>query len=134
MAGVCAARAGRGRANVPRRARGDQEKDHETWHFSVSQLRRREWWAAELGRPFAAWPKGLAGRENQAYDAALAALATGVLDRRGASRRHQVHRIETPEREDLGDAVCQLSQTDDARRLGVTEEMAQCWFDQARDY
>ncbi|WP_228529761.1 hypothetical protein [Diaphorobacter caeni] len=42
--------------------------------------------------------------------------------------------IETVERDDLGDAVWQLAQQDSVKTLGVTEELAQEWFDVARDY
>lgn len=42
--------------------------------------------------------------------------------------------IETTEREDLGEAVWQLSQSDHLIGQPITEEMAQHWFDAARDY
>ncbi|MCL2716022.1 MAG: hypothetical protein FWD68_15990 [Alphaproteobacteria bacterium] len=125
----------------PSTGQGDPEKDRKTGYFSVSQLRKAEWWAAEFGRPFSAWPKRSARVANEAYDAALKALAgaSSIAEAQAAFTRfimrfNKLKGIETPEREDLGDAVCQLSQTDDARRLGVTEEMAQDWFDQVRDY
>lgn len=42
--------------------------------------------------------------------------------------------IETTEREDLGEAVWQLSQSNHQIGQSIPEEMAQGWFDAARDY
>ncbi|MBE1554007.1 hypothetical protein H4683_001082 [Filibacter limicola] len=42
--------------------------------------------------------------------------------------------IETTEREDLDEAVWQLSQSDHLIGQPITEEMAQRWFDAVRDY
>ncbi|MOA59170.1 hypothetical protein D3C78_1837230 [compost metagenome] len=42
--------------------------------------------------------------------------------------------IETTEREDLGEAVWQLSQSDHLIGQSISEEMAQRWFDAAREY
>jgi len=110
-------------------------------HVSVSQLRKPEWWAAQYGRPFSGWPACLAKLANAAYDAALAALADArsLADAETAltafaARFNTLKGIETPERDDLGEAVWQLSQSADAARLGVTQEMAQRWFDAVRDY
>ncbi len=112
-----------------------------TGHHSVSQLRKPEWWATEYGRPFSSWPKRLAKLANEAYDAALAALAQArsLADAEAAItaftvRFNSLKGIETTEREDLGEAVWQLSQSD--HRIGhpIPEEMAQGWFDAARDY
>lgn len=112
-----------------------------TGHASVNQLRKPEWWAAEYGRPFSAWPKRLAKLANEAYDLALAALANGhsLADAEAALiaftvRFNGLESIETGERDDLGDAIWQLGRSDHAMRLGVTEDMAQSWFDNARDY
>lgn len=108
---------------------------------SVSQLRKPGWWDAEFGRPFSAWPRRLAKLANEAYDAALAALAKAhsIADAEAAftaftERFNTLKDIETIESDDLGEAVWQLSQSDHAARLEVTEEMAQRWFDEIRDY
>ncbi|MFC4255923.1 hypothetical protein GRI97_12695 [Altererythrobacter xixiisoli] len=110
-------------------------------YTGVSQLRKPEWWDKEYGRPFSGWNRASAKIANQAYDAALDALAQGQsrADAEAAikefSRRFNgMKQIETTEREDIGDAVWQLSQTADAARLGVSEDMAQEWFDAVRDY
>lgn len=110
-------------------------------HASVSQLRKAQWWEAEFGRPFSAWPKRQARLANQAFDQALVQLAEAqdlaqaeTAITAFARRFNALKGIETSEREDLGEAVWQLGQCADAVRLGVTETLAQQWFDQVRDY
>ncbi|UQZ37496.1 hypothetical protein C2I18_11690 [Paenibacillus sp. PK3_47] len=110
-------------------------------HASVSQLRKPEWWTAEYGRPFSAWPKRLAKTANEAYNTALAALAEArsLADAEAAItaftvRFNTLKGIETAEREDLGEAVWQLSQSNHHIGRPIPEEMAQGWFDAARDY
>ena len=112
-----------------------------TNYASVSQLRKPEWWTTEFGRPFSSWPKRLAKLANEAYDAAQAALAQArsLADAEAAItaftvRFNTLKGIETIEREDLGEAVWQLSQSDHLIGQPITEEMAQRWFDAARDY
>lgn len=110
-------------------------------YASVSQLRKPEWWTSEFGRPFSSWPKRLAKLANEAYNAAQAALAQArsFADAEAAItaftvRFNTLKGIETTEREDLGEAVWQLSQSDHLIGQPITEEMAQHWFDAARDY
>ncbi len=110
-------------------------------YASVSKLRKAEWWTTEYGRPFSSWPKRLAKAANEAYDVAKEALAqakslteaeaaiTGF-----AKRFNTLKGIETTEREDLGEAVWQLSQGDHLIGEPIPEELAQRWFDSARDY
>lgn len=112
-----------------------------TNYASVSQLRKPEWWTTEFGRPFSSWPKRLAKLANEAYDAAQAALAQArsLADAEAAItaftvRFNNLKGIETIEREDLGEAVWQLSQSDHLIGQPIAEEMAQRWFDAARDY
>ncbi|GAB7528133.1 hypothetical protein PS3A_05400 [Pseudomonas sp. 3A(2025)] len=120
-----------------------QQLKKRTWarHASVSQLRKAQWWEAEFGRPFSGWPKRQATQANQAFDRALVQLsdAQDLTQAQAAitafARCFNAFKgIETSEREDLGEAVWQLGQCADALRLGVTESMAQQWFDQVRDY
>lgn len=110
-------------------------------YASVSQLRKPEWWTTEFGRPFSSWPKRLAKLANEAYDVAQAALANArsLADAEAAItaftvRFNTLKGIETTEREDLGEAVWQLSQSDHLIGQPITEETAQRWFDAARDY
>lgn len=110
-------------------------------YVSVSQLRKPEWWMTEYGRPFSSWPKRLAKIANEAYDAAQAALAQArsLADAEEAItaftvRFNTLKGIETTEREDLGEAVWQLSQSEHRIDQPITEEMAQGWFDAAREY
>ncbi|KMZ39822.1 MULTISPECIES: hypothetical protein [Bacillales] len=112
-----------------------------TDYASVSQLRKPEWWTTEFGRPFSSWPKRLTKLANEAYDVAQAALAQArsLTDAEAAItaftvRFNTIKGIETTEREDLGEAVWQLSQSDHQIGQPITEEMAQSWFDAARDY
>lgn len=112
-----------------------------TEHASVSQLRKPEWWTAEYGRPFSSWPKRLAKLANEAYSTAQAALAKvrSFHDAEAAItaftvRFNTLKGIETTEREDLSEAVWQLSQSEHQIGQPITEEMAQRWFDAARDY
>lgn len=108
---------------------------------SVSQLRKREWWQSEYGRPFSGWNSRMAKSANTAYDAARLALegARNVEDAQAAITAFASHfngmkGIETAEREDIGEAVWQFSQLARVVRLGVSEEQAQRWFDAVRDY
>ncbi|WP_042161251.1 hypothetical protein [Paenibacillus gorillae] len=110
-------------------------------YVSVSQLRKAEWWAAEFGRPFSSWPKRMAKLANEAYNEAQASLAQArsFVEAEAAItaftlRFNSLKGIETTEREDLGEAVWQLSQSDHQIGQPLTEEMAQRWFDAARDY
>ncbi|WP_429843547.1 hypothetical protein [Brevibacillus sp. FIR094] len=112
-----------------------------TSYASVSQLRKPEWWTTEFGRPFSSWSKRLAKLANEAYDVAQAALAQArtLADAEAAItaftvRFNTLKGIETIEREDLGEAVWQLSQSDHQIGQPITEETAQRWFDAARDY
>ena len=83
----------------------------------------------------------MAKQANEAFDAALASLASAhsLADGEAAfteftQRFNTLKGIETAEREDLGEAIWQLSRSEHAVRIGVTEELAQRWFDAARDY
>ncbi|MFD2117885.1 hypothetical protein ACFSTH_17585 [Paenibacillus yanchengensis] len=119
-----------------------REKTHPwTGYASVSQLRKPDWWNTEFGRPFSSWSKRLAKLANQAYDAAQAeiAKARSFADAKAAitaftTRFNTVKGIETTEREDLAEAVWQLSQSHHLIGEPILEEMAQQWFDAVRDY
>ncbi|MFE4709411.1 hypothetical protein ACFRAM_00945 [Paenibacillus sp. NPDC056722] len=110
-------------------------------HASVSQLRKPEWWLTEFGRPFSSWPKRQAKLANEAFNVAQVSLAQArsFADAEAAitaftMRFNTLKGIETTEREDLGEAVWQLSQSNHLIGQPITEEMAQSWFDAARDY
>ncbi|MFD0716391.1 hypothetical protein [Paenibacillus sp. GCM10027626] len=112
-----------------------------TEYTSVSKLRKPEWWTTEFGRPFSSWPKRLAKLANEAYDVAQVTLAQArsLAEAEAAItaftvRFNSLKGIETVEREDLGEAVWQLSQSDHLISQPIPEEMAQRWFDAARDY
>jgi len=108
---------------------------------SVSQLRKREWWQSEYGRPFSGWNSRMAKSANAAYGTAQSALESAsnpaeVQAAISAFTRHfnSMKGIETTEREDIGEAVWQFSQLAQVERLGVSEAQTQRWFDEARDY
>ncbi|TYP79364.1 hypothetical protein BCM02_101482 [Paenibacillus methanolicus] len=112
-----------------------------TDHASVSQLRKPEWWTTEFGRPFSSWPKRLARLANEAYNVAEASMAQArnLADAEAAItaftvRFNTLKGIETTEREDLGEAVWQLSQSKHMIGQPIREEMAISWFDAAREY
>ena len=110
-------------------------------YTSVTKLRKPEWWQSEYGRPFSAWNSRMAKSANAAYEIARDALA-GANDgaaveaalKAFASHFNDIKGIETAEREDIGEAVWQFSQVGRVVELGVTEEQAQRWFDEVRDY
>lgn len=113
------------------------------WHeyASVSKLRKPDWWQSEYGRPFAGWNSRLAKAANASYDTALAALekagnaeAAKVAITAFAGHFNGMKGIDTTEREDIGEAVWQFSQLAHVAKLGVTEDQAQLWFDDVRDY
>ncbi len=110
-------------------------------HTSVTMLRKPEWWEKEYGRPFSGWPARQSKRANAAYDEAQAALAQAGSEADAqraftdfAAGFNGFKGIETTEREDIGEAVWQLAQTEHLSALGVTEEKALQWFDESRDY
>ncbi|QQQ02985.1 hypothetical protein [Lysobacter enzymogenes] len=110
-------------------------------YAAVSQLRKPEWWQREYGRPFAGWSGRNAKAANAAYDTALQALeqagdaaAAKAAVVAFAAHFNDLKGIETGEREDIGEAVWQFSQLAHVAALGVGEEQALGWFDEARDY
>ena len=110
-------------------------------YASVSKLRKVEWWQSQFARPFAGWGSRLAKAANAAYDAAVDALAKAdsaqavkATITAFATHFNTMKGIETTEREDLGEAVWQLSQLARVASLNVTEEQVQRWFDEARNY
>ncbi|MNT66387.1 hypothetical protein D3C72_2044480 [compost metagenome] len=83
----------------------------------------------------------MAKAANAAYDAAVDALAKAdsaqavkATITAFATHFNTMKGIETTEREDLGEAVWQLSQLARVASLNVTEEQVQRWFDEARNY
>lgn len=110
-------------------------------HTSVTKLRQPEWWQSEYGRPFSGWSGRMAKSANAAYDAARDALqsardvgAVQAAIQAFTGHFNGVKGIETAEREDIGEAVWQFSQLARVIDLGVTEDLAQRWFDAVRDY
>jgi hypothetical protein len=122
-----------------RRLRGELRRSDRQWrHSSVSQLRKPEWFATEYGLPFSAWPARRAKQATTAYRAARHAIvnATAPAEVEAAIRGfvgvvNTMPGIETPDREDAGEAVFQLAS---GTPFGDLTEPAQRWFDQTRDF
>ncbi|MCM3782044.1 hypothetical protein M3231_03580 [Neobacillus mesonae] len=128
-----------------KRLKQEMKKRAETrpWigHASVSKLRKHEWWSTEFERPFWAWPKRLAKLANEAFNVAQTNLAQArnfadaeAVITAFTVRFNTLKGIETTEREDLGEAVWQLCQSDHMIGQPITEDIAQRWFDSARNY
>lgn len=110
-------------------------------YSSVSQLRKPEWWSKEYGHPFYGWPAARAKLAHAAYDLAEQSLLQAQNREQAqaalsmfAARFNTVKGMETSEREDLAEAVWQLAQLPQARALGLSDALAQQWFDEARNY
>ena len=113
---------------------GDRE-----WQLSwVSELRKPEWFVEEYGLPFDNWSAKAAKAATKAYKTAAAAIAgaSAVAEVEAAVREftrtfNSAPGIDTPEAEDLGDAVRLLAAN---APLDVAPELAEGWFDAERDY
>lgn len=110
-------------------------------YANVSKLRKPDWWSREYGRSFSAWAPKVAKTANAAYDTALTALELGRNEAEVkaaitafAEKFNAMAGIETTERDDIGEAVWQFAQLSHVVALGVTEDDAQRWFDEVRDY
>ncbi len=110
-------------------------------HTLISKLRKPTWWQSEYGRPFAGWNSRLAKAANAAYDSAREALegAANVAAVQAAVTTFTVQfnvmkGIETAQREDIGEAVWQLSQLPHVVALGLSDAQLQHWFDEVRHY
>jgi len=110
-------------------------------YSGVSKLRKPEWWEKEYGNPFREWRGKLKKIADSAYQTAQTTLQQAVTQEQAqaafsafAERFNHRNDIETIEREDIGEAVFKLAQLPHLAELGVSEEMAQQWFDEVRDY
>lgn len=113
-------------------------KDREWAHSWVDQLRKPEWFIEEYGLPFGNWPTKAAKAATKAYKTAAASIrqATTVGEVEAAIREftktfNGAKGIDTPEAEDLGDAVRLLATN---APIDVAPELAEGWFDAERDY
>lgn len=105
------------------------------------KLRKAEWWAENIGKPFNDWRGKTAKQAKEAYATAVDEInAAKVLsDVEQAVIKftrffNDKKNIETSEREEIGDAVWKLSQLDKIIELGLDEDILSDWFDQNRDY
>ena len=107
-------------------------------YASVSNLHPKSWFATEFNIPFASW-EGKNGREAmKAYKTALKAIKKAKEEKEVKSLLevlitviNGLPNIETSEREDTYEAVCQLAEV---APFEIEEEKVQEWFDEVRDF
>ena len=107
-------------------------------YASVSNLHPKSWFATEFNIPFASW-EGKNGREAmKAYKETLKAVKKAKEEKEVRSLLEALiavinglPNIETTEREDAYEAVCQLAEV---APLAIEEEKITQWFDEARDF
>ena len=107
-------------------------------YASVSNLHPKSWFVTEFNIPFASW-EGKNGREAmKAYKETLKAVKKAKEEKEVRSLLegliaviNGLPNIETTEREDTYEAVCQLA---DVASFEIDEEKIQLWFDEAREF
>ena len=127
------------RGKVLRKELKELEKTRELSEYaSVSNLHPKSWFATEFNIPFASW-EGKNGREAmKAYKETLKAVKKAKEEKEVRSLLEALiavinglPNIETTEREDAYEAVCQLAEV---APFEIDEEKIQLWFDQAREF
>jgi hypothetical protein len=109
------------------------------WDFaSITQLRSPEWFTAEYGLPFSAWPKRHAKTAIRAYQSAQESIATATSSanveqaiRVFVRTINSLPSLETTEREDSAEAVAQLIAN---AKLRISVDLARSWFDDERKF
>ena len=107
-------------------------------YASVSNLHPKSWFVTEFNIPFASW-EGKNGREAlKAYKTTLKAIKKAKKEKEVKDLLealiaviNSLPNIETTEREDTYEAVCQLAEV---APFEIDEEKVQLWFDEARDF
>ena len=127
------------RGKVLRKELKELEKTRELSEYvSVSNLHPKSWFATEFNIPFASW-EGKNGREAmKAYKETLKAVKKAKEEKEVRSLLegliaviNGLPNIETTEREDTYEAVCQLAEV---ASFAIEEEKITQWFDQAREF
>jgi hypothetical protein len=105
---------------------------------SATQLRHSDWFDREYGLPFSQWPARCARAATAAFRASEAAIqdsrTLAEVQRavtRFVGKINGMSSIETVEREDVAEAVCQLASR---ASFEVPDEIALTWFDAVRDF
>lgn len=113
-------------------------KEEKLGSFSVTQLRKKIWFATEYGIPFDGWEDKKAKIATKAYKACLSqvkkAKTEGEVQEAIVNFVAAINKlpdIETSEREDTGTAVSQLIE---ASGLDISQETWQKWFDEIRNF
>lgn len=105
---------------------------------SVTELRRPDWFDREYGLPFSQWSARTARAATAAFRAAavtISACETQVDVERAITlfvdEINRMPNIYSVEREDVGEAVCQLAHMSP---FDVPDDLALTWFDATRDF
>ncbi|MDO4879820.1 MAG: hypothetical protein Q3983_00930 [Capnocytophaga sp.] len=113
-------------------------KERKLQHGSVSQLRKKVWFATEYNIPFTNW-EGKKGKEAmKAYKATLKAIKKVKTEAEAKTLLvaliqvvNSLPDIETTEREDTAEAVFQLAAS---APFAIDEDKVEQWFDTTRDF
>jgi len=107
-------------------------------YYSVSKLRSSVWFTTEYGIPFTNWESKNAKIATKAYKIALQKIAKCKTENEVKQALvelietvNKLPSIETAEREDTGVAIQQLIE---ASPVIIEQELANNWFDAARDF
>ena len=105
-------------------------------YSSITQLRKTIWFTTEYGIPFAEWESKIQKVANKAYKTCLKQMNKAKTMEEAHDLIvvfikvfNQLENIETTEREDVGRAVYQLTESSN---LGIKLEMIDKWFDDTR--
>lgn len=106
--------------------------------FSVTSLRKQDWFVTEYALPFSRWPTKAAHAAKKSYKDAAEGVATAfsaaeveTAIRRFVRAFNNRAGIDTNDREDIGDAVRLLAAHSP---IEISNEFADRWFDEERDF
>ena len=127
------------RGKVLRKELKELEKTRELSEYaSVSNLHPKSWFVTEFNIPFASWEGKNGGEAMKAYKETLKAVKKAKEEKEVRSLLegliaviNGLPNIETTEREDTYEAVCQLAEV---ASFAIEEEKITQWFDQAREF
>lgn len=107
-------------------------------YSSVSKLRSSTWFITEYGIPFTNWETKNAKIATKAYKLALKEITKAKTENevkisivKLVEIINKLPNIETVEREDTGTAIIQLIET---AKFEISDETANSWFDEIRDF
>lgn len=123
---------------ILRKELNNLSKTKELEYSNVVQLRKAIWFTTEYGLPFSDWDKKKAKVATKAYKACLKEIKKAKTQKDVKSAIvlfidviNQLDNIETSEREDVGTAIYQFIESSP---LAISQEKAQMWFDDTRNF